>query len=180
MREIEVKAKLRNKNEFLEKAATLGIKFGQPYTQNDTTYESDLPKDHPDWNIFRIRKQNGKTILTMKYKASNRPRDNHEHESVIEDPDAVAAMLQRLRYQHSMQLTKTRQTASYEGLELCLDSVNNLGDFIEVEKLTDENADVDEVRRDLWSLLVKLGNHEEDRVFRGYDTLLQEVISSKR
>lgn len=176
MREIEVKAKLRNKQELLNKADKLGISFSEPYSQDDTTYETDLPKDDPGWNIFRIRKQTDKTILTMKYKASSRSRDNHERESVIEDADEVADMLERIGYSFGVRVKKTRQIAKYNGLEICVDEIDDLGAFVEVEELASDDADVDEIQGKLWGLLKELGVSSTDRVHKGYDSLMHELI----
>lgn len=179
MREIEVKASLEDRKLFLQKAAEKGIVFGSPVIQEDTTYETDLPYGDSNWNIFRIRMQDGKAILTMKYKASNRSRDNHERESVVENPEQIADMLGRVGYKLGVRIRKSRQKATYEGLELCLDEIDELGSFVEVEKLTDEHADVDAVQSELWKLLSELGVDSDHRIHKGYDTLMHEHIRTK-
>jgi adenylate cyclase, class 2 len=178
MREIEVKARLQNKELFLQKAAEKGITFGDPIVQEDTTYETEIPKDDPRWNIFRIRKQGDKLILTMKYKASSRSRDNHERETTIADADQVAGMLERVGYTYGIQIRKSRQIAHYNDLELCLDEIDKLGSFVEVEKLTSEEADVDAIQAELWNLLLELGVSSEDRTHKGYDILMHELVNS--
>ena len=180
MREIEVKAKLKNKKGLLLKAQELGIKFGPAITQDDYTYETSLSKDDPNWNIFRIRKQGNQTILTMKYKASSRSRDNHERESVVDNAKEVADMLERVGYSLGVRIKKTRQTAKYKDLELCLDEIDKLGTFIEVEKLAQDDVDVDEIQSDLWQLLIQLGVNPSDRVHKGYDTLMHELLTGKK
>ena len=180
MREIEVKAKLKNKKELLLKAQDLGITFGPAITQDDYTYETSLSKDDPNWNIFRIRKQGNQTILTMKYKASSRSRDNHERESVVDNAKEIADMLERVGYSLGVRIKKTRQTAKYKDLELCLDEIDKLGTFIEVEKLAQDDVDVDEIQNDLWQLLIRLGVNPSDRVHKGYDTLMHELLTSKK
>lgn len=178
MREIEVKARVRNIEELLKNAASLGIVFGEEISQKDTIYETTLPKGDPKWNIFRIRQQNGTTILNMKYKASSRRRDNHERESVVDNPKEVADMLERLGYMPSVNIRKHRRTAKYNDLELCIDVVDELGTFIEVEKLAADDADVDAVQSRLWNLLRKLGVEDPDRVTKGYDSLIHEAINT--
>lgn len=175
MREIEVKARVKNMDNLLKKAQAMNITFGDPIVQDDTTYETDLSKDDPNWNIFRIRKQLGVNTLTMKYRASSRSRDNHERETVIEDPKEVADMLERVGYKVSVKIKKVRRIVKYNGIELCLDEVDSLGSFIEAEKLTSDHADVDSIQSDLWNLLSKLGVEDSERVHQGYDTLMQEL-----
>ncbi len=179
MREIEVKAKVNDVNGLLKIADKLGISFGKPIVQDDATYETKIPYADPDWNIFRIRKQDGKSILTMKYKASSRSRDNHERETVIGDADEVADMLERVGYVFAIQIYKQRRTAKYHNLEICLDEVKDLGSFIEVEKLAEDDADVDAIQTELWDVLLSLGIHPEDRVHKGYDTLMYEHLRAK-
>lgn len=177
MREIEVKARVRNKQSLLGMASKQGIKFGPMVVQDDTTYETAIAYEDPAWNIFRIRKQDGICILTMKYKASNRPRDNHERETIIADAQQVVDMLARLGYTEGIKIRKGRRTAHYNGLELCLDEIDELGTFIEVEKLADDTSDVDVIQKELWEVLHRLGIDTEDRVHKGYDTLMYESRS---
>lgn len=175
MKEIEVKALLKDSESFLKKASERGIEFGESIIQDDMTYETKKPYNDPSWNIFRIRKQADKIILTMKYKASDRSRDNHERESVIADAEQVADMLERVGYSPGVRINKSRQTAKYKDLELCLDEIDELGSFVEVEKLANEDADVDTVQSELWKLLLDLGVGPEDRIHKGYDTLMREL-----
>ena len=180
MREIEVKARVKDKDDLLAKAKALGIYFSEATSQDDTTYETTMSYHDPGWNIFRIRKQSGKTILTMKYKASSRSRDNHERETVIGDAGEMADMLQRLGYARGVRIHKHRQIAKHNHLELCLDEVDDLGTFIEVEKLAADDADVDAVQESLWQLLLKLGVDPGDRVHKGYDTLMHEFLKIEK
>ena len=179
MREIEVKARLQDVDSFLKKASVKGITFGKPIIQDDVTYETTIPYDDPSWNIFRIRKQGDKTILTMKYKASSRSRDNHERETTIGDAEQVTSMLERVGYSYGVHIHKNRRTAKYGDLELCLDEIDKLGTFVEVEKLTSEAADVDAIQSELWDLLLELGVGPEDRVHKGYDTLMHALAKSE-
>lgn len=179
MREIEVKARLKDKATFLNRCGELGIVFSEPVIQDDTTYETDLPKTDPAWNIFRIRKAAGKTILTMKYKASDNAHDNHERETEIQDAEQVADMLARVGYSEGVNIYKSRQLAKYEAVELCIDEVKYLGDFVEVEKLTEDDTDPDTVQAGLWSLLEQLGVSREDEVLKGYDRLMHEYLDNQ-
>lgn len=179
MREIEVKASLSDQESFLRKALKLGITFGAPVSQEDVTYETNTPYDSPEWNIFRIRQQGDMAILTMKYKASSRSRDNHERESIIEDAGQVADMLERLGYSRGVSIRKSRRKAAYKDLEICLDEIDKLGLFVEVEKLAEDNADVDKIQTELWELLLKLGIEPDNRIHKGYDTLMHELTKAE-
>jgi adenylate cyclase, class 2 len=180
MREIEVKARLKSTALFLEKATQKGIEFGAPIIQDDTTYETTIPYDDPAWNIFRIRRQDNKTILTMKYKASDRSRDNHERETTVGNAGQIADMLLRLGYSKGVHIRKSRQTAKINQIELCLDTLDNLGTFVEAEMLVADDADVDSIQNELWKLLLDLGVDPSDRIHKGYDTLMHEYLQNKK
>ena len=111
MREIEVKARVSNIKTLIDSASKMDIYFGKPIIQEDTIFEPDIPKEDPNWNIFRIRKQDDKFLLNMKYKASQSPQDNHELESLIDNPIEVAHMLDRLGYSLGVNIRKKRRTA---------------------------------------------------------------------
>ncbi len=174
-----MKARLRDIDAFLAAAEARGIVFGEVIDQHDMTYESSLPWDDPEWNIFRIRQQGGKAILTMKHKASHRSRDNFEYETVVDDGRQMAKILERLHYNESVTMHKRRRIAHYQNLELCLDDIDELGVFVEVERLAADDADADAVQGELWSLLLSLGIHPDDRIHKGYDTLMKDHRSSK-
>lgn len=173
MREIEVKAHLRDEQLFLKKAAEKGIVFGDPVEQDDTTFLNGTSITSPDWTIFRLRKQGGKILLTMKYHASDRSRDNHEREVEVSDYGEMSDILGRLGYKPDVRIQKVRKFAHFKDLEVCLDEVKELGAFVEVEKLAADDADPDPIQDELWELLQSLGVQPEDRVHKGYDSLMR-------
>ena len=115
----------------------------------------------------------------MKHKASTRSRDNYEYETVVENEDDTIKILERLGYKFGIGINKKRRIARYNDLELCLDEIEQLGSFVEVEKLAGDEADVDKIQSELWSLLDKLGIKPGERVHKGYDTLMHELKKSK-
>ena len=63
-----------------------------------------------------------------------------------------------------------RRKTKYKDLEICLDVVKDLGFFIEVEKMSNDDPKI--VREELQKFLFSLGIPPEDEVFYGYDTLI--------
>ena len=179
MREIEVKARVSNIKLLIDTASKMGIYFGKPNIQEDTIFEPGITKEDPNWNIFRIRKQDDKILLNMKYKASQSSQDNHELETLIDNPKTVRQMLNRLGYPSCLNIRKNRRTAKYNNLEICLDEVDNLGNFIEVEKMCKDDANAEDVQSELWDFLLILGIKPKDRVYKGYDTLMHNFLDSK-
>lgn len=173
MKEIEVKAHLNNKDKVLEKIQALGCILSEPIRQVDTVYtkvvgnvEEFLSNDH----FLRIReKSDGRFIFTLKKNASKGVLTKIEHETEIKNPKEMEQALFLMGYQAASKVTKLRRTADYKEFEICIDDVEKLGAFIEVEKMSDGNVDL--VRKELNEFLTLLGVDPKDEVHKGYDIM---------
>ena len=72
-------------------------------------------------------------------------------------------------------LSKTRRTGKLNDVEVCIDSVEGLGDFMELERLAGENADPAAITADLWRIMAELGVSRQDEVTDGYDILMKKL-----
>jgi len=79
-----------------------------------------------------------------------------------------------LGYRPSIEVKKIRRKGKLKEYEICLDKVENLGTFVELEKLTDDNADPKKVREELFKELESLGLSRKDEETKGYDTQIYE------
>ncbi len=175
MREIEVKAKVDNFDGLLAKLLSFGCKFSQPIIQKDVIFipkGMDIPVDL-GVNVMRIREQNGKYIFTLKQSVLNQ-LDCVEKEVEIDDPKTMIEIFGLLGFVQCSAVNKTRQTTKYQDYEICLDSVESLGNFIEVEKITNEE-DSESSQKELFDFLLQLGVSPSDRVFDGYDVLIAKT-----
>jgi len=57
---------------------------------------------------------------------------------------------------------------------VCLDSVDGLGDFVELERLIGVEEDDLAVQNELRNIMLGLGMDGKDRVLKGYDVLMWE------
>lgn len=173
-KEIEVKAKVNNLDEIAGKLTELGCVLSQPITQHDTVFvENDygpFEQFQPKKNLLRIREAGNEFILTLKRPQSNQ-LDSIEHETKIYDPNETKEILALMGYHEIVKIHKTRRKTKYNEWKICLDQVDKLGSFIEVEKMADD-ADAKKIQNELFSFLQSLGIKQEDRVFDGYDTLI--------
>jgi adenylate cyclase class 2 len=173
-KEIEVKAKVTNLEELKSKLIALGISLSEPIVQNDETFVDSFfgayEQFQPNKNILRIRESKGKYIFTLKRPQSNE-LDCIERETEITDPKEFREALILMGYKPAIKIHKTRIKAKYKDYEICLDEVKELGSYIEVEKISeDDNAN--EVQNELFTFLESLGVNKENRETHGYDTLL--------
>ncbi len=178
MREIEVKAKITSLDQTKEKLVSLGCTFSDPIEQFDTIFVSNdygkFDEFQTKKNIIRIRHANNKFIFTLK-QSQTQQLDALEHETEIADPEEMKEALKLLGYNEIVKVHKIRRIAKYNSWTICLDSVTNLGSFIEVEKLTQE-ADVNSVLAELNAFLTQFGITESDKITEGYDTLMYRLL----
>lgn len=177
--EIEVKARLKDKNAVMEKLRALGCEFSSVKTQDDMVWvekTGNLETFLSNKVFLRIRIQNNeKVIMTAK-----KPKDpnnaglvKREHEVVVDSAEEARGVLSLMGLQEAVRAVKKRQTAKYKEFEICIDEVDNLGSFIEVEKIADE-AEADRAQKEMWELLESLGISPDDQVKKGYDILMLE------
>lgn len=172
-KEIEVKARVSNLAELTKKLEGLGVTLSEPIIQHDETFTDENHGDYKEFvsgrNILRIRENDGKFIFTLKQSLSNE-LDSIEKETEITNPKEFRDALILMGYKPAVEIHKVRRKAKYRDYEICLDEVKELGSFIEVEKMTDE--DTEKVQDELFAFLESLGVSKENRETHGYDTLL--------
>ncbi len=175
-KEIEVKAHLKNDDSVLEKIASLGCVLSEPVRQIDTVYtkivgtvEDYLKNDH----FVRIReKSDGRFIFTVKKPLSKSVLTKAEHETEVKNAIELEQALFLMGYQIANKVIKLRRTTHHGDFEICIDDVEKLGHFIEVERMSEGN--VDSVRKELNEFLTSIGVPVEDEVHKGYDIMAIE------
>lgn len=179
MKEIEVKAKIANIQTLKDVLTNLGCVFSKPTIQHDTIFlhHSLTPQAVQRGNvILRLRKSNGKCILTLKKQLSNE-LDNIEREVEVMNEHQAAEILHYLDFKEVIQVNKERLQTNFQGITICLDEVEGLGYFIEVEKMS-STEDSQQVQNELFQFLETLGVKKTQQVFKGYDRLLEETQAS--
>jgi len=184
MKEIEVKAHLKDKERVINELKKIGAALSAPIKQIDTVYtrvigkkELYLSNDH----FVRIReKSDGRFIFTVKAdKSKKEALIKTEHETEVKDAKELEQALFLMDYQISNKVTKVRQTATVGYYEICLDDVEELGSFIEVEKMAGTDADVNAIVVELNSFIASLGVPEIDVINKGYDIMMIEKMFGK-
>ena len=182
MREIEVKAQVAGLGDIRAALKSQGVELSEPVTQKDVVW--GLPGVTGDntepWLRVRSETKGDSTrhLLTLKRSVTSQ-LDNIECESEVGDPLQVANIIEDLGFELYNSLTKIRQKAVIGEIEVCLDSVEDLGDFIEAEKLTEDNTDHQQVMDELWALLERFGASRVDEVTDGYDTLMNRKLGKE-
>ena len=177
MKEVEVKAKVDNLDALKEKLVQMGCVFSEPLVQKDKIYLhksmkfSDMGRGKV---ILRIRRSDDKATLNLKKQLENE-LDNIEEELVIDNAEAGTRILKYLDFDEVVRVSKRRTKGKLNDLKICLDDVDELGTFIEVEKMT-EDEDSLKIQEELFEFLESLGVKRESGVLKGYDTLIEEKM----
>jgi adenylate cyclase class 2 len=177
--EIEVKAYVTDSNDVRDKLIALGCKFADPVHQDDMVYtekvgtlETFLSNDV----FLRIRIQNdGRVMLTAKQSVKKTAESlvKIEHETVVSSAEEARAILNMMGYQQAVRVKKMRRTAHFKDYEICLDDIEGLDSFIELEQMG-ESEDAEKIQKDMFTFLMSLGISPEQQVKKGYDILMIE------
>ncbi len=188
MREIEVKAKVDSFDEIKKKLEDMGCVFSEPLVQHDIIYAEEgkefLVEAKVGHRVVRLRRENGplrqgvseasRAIFNMKQQQSNE-LDSIEKETEVGDLDAMHAILLALGFRPEVEVKKKRLKTHYQEYEICLDEVEKLGTFIEVEKMTADEIDAASVQEELFTFLESLGVKRDQEQKRGYDTQIYKL-----
>jgi len=182
VREIEVKASLSDARRVEQELQKLGAIFSAPVKQIDTVYtkitgnvDEYLKNDH----FVRIReKSDGRYIFTVKVpKAVRENLAKIEHETEVKDAKELEQCLFLMGYKLSNKVIKIRRTTKVKDYEINIDNVDELGSFIEIEKMIEnERVTDEEILGELKKFLFSLGVPPASEVRKGYDILMLEKI----
>jgi adenylate cyclase class 2 len=178
MYEVEVKARLKDRENIINKLIDMGCSFSEELHQIDHIFiPNGIPFPPPyETPILRVRKQNDKHLLTLKISQSNR-QDCIEHELEIDDGDKMLEIIKLINYQKVPMVNKKRIKTNFNTMEIVIDTVENLGEFIEVERIVNEdNPQVrQKIQEELLDFLTELGISKEDHLAGSkYDIMLYE------
>ncbi len=168
--EIEIKAPCSDHLSVITRIISLGGKFVR---RND---ERDIYFNHPSRNFretdeaFRIRRRGDETLLT--YKGPRQPgkaKIRVEEELKISDSEKMHEILIHLGFIPVREVKKSRDTYRYNDISVCIDIVEGLGGFVEIEKI---GSPAGEIEDELLEFAARLGLGNFER--RSYLELLEE------
>lgn len=179
MREIELKFRVKEINPLIEKLQSLGCELEEPIFQKDTIYVANLENtESTEGSLWlRVRKENQKVEMNLKKQSVNK-EESQEIEFEVSSYEKARAFLETLGYKKWVVVNKKRSYTKYLQYNLCIDEVEHLGSFIEIELLVEEN-DAKDYREDLYVVASKLGLSEDDVIHSHYDTMIAELDQKK-
>jgi len=183
MYEVEVKAHLRDKKEVIKKLQDFGCKFGRELHQIDHIF---IPKGiafPPPFSVpvLRVREQNDRFLFTLKISQSGR-QDCIERELEINDGKKMIEIMKLINYREVSVVDKKRIKTKYKDMEIVLDKVKGLGEFVEVEKIVKHknHEDRKNIQKELCVFLETLGISKKDHLVNGkYDIMIFKKNKNK-
>jgi adenylate cyclase class 2 len=167
--EIEIRAKINNLENIEQNIIKLGAKLIKQKNQVDEYFgEINLYKKLGYSFLMRVRDEGTKKFLT--YKGAELKKDGiwQEYELEIDDIKKSIAMLQAMGLEKIIAVKKYRKEYTLNGLTICLDVIDDLGNFIEIESVDDKDINKDSLK----NLMQKLNIKEKQIIHKGYVTIL--------
>jgi adenylate cyclase class 2 len=176
--EIEIQVNIENSKsliDFLEKNA----EFKSENHQIDEYFSPphrDFIKVKPINEWLRLRSSNGKYFIN--YKNWHREKDGKsyhcdEYETKIDDLEKLKNIFKVLNFKHLVTVDKIRKIWIYKDYEIAVDSVKNLGDFVEIEYIgKSEKVDSKEITKEMVNFLKNLGCGKIKRDYQGYPFMM--------
>ncbi|MEJ2268112.1 MAG: class IV adenylate cyclase [Nanoarchaeota archaeon] len=179
MIEVEIRAKLNNFEEIKKKLENLGAKFLKKEKQIDKIFGHSMFLDSKNMIIEggivpRIRQKAEDIIL--EFKEICREGAGFEIKSSLTNISLGIKFLTKMGFKEAFTVSKERTEYSLEELTICLDSVEGLGDFIEIEKMIAIEEEKENAKKQCFDLLNKIA---QDSLIesRKYGDLIQEKIN---
>lgn len=171
MIEMELKATLTNRSEVIKNLEQHGCKWIETVLQEDTIYiKSDIDQNIHE-PIFRIRKCEDKTILTLKV-LENDIHTAKELELNISNEKIMDQILKTIGFYPHARVMKKRSTTTLRGFNICIDEVKGLGNFIEVETISNLSDNKKNTYKEMLNVLLELGVEKQNLLQEKYYEML--------
>lgn len=177
LREIEVKYRVDGSADLLAALPARGLVLSEPRHQDDQAYAQlgwDYGMPKVGVAFARLRTQDGRHVFTLK-----RPVDNElaclEFETEVADRAQMHEAIQQMGFYPTVRIVKTRRTAHDGEVALCLDEVEHIGTFLEIERVIAEGEDGLTVQAELDAFAQALGVPLE-RTGDTYDSLVRAAL----
>lgn len=171
--EIEIQVNIENSNSllsFLEEKAV----FQKENHQIDEYFSPahrNFTEARPIKEWLRLRGSDGKYSITYKnwhFDENGKGQYCDEYETGINDLAQSKKILEALNFKSIVTVDKLRKTWTYKDYEIDIDSINGLGDFVEIEYIGKEAVDPKKTTEEMVNFLKDIGCGKIKRNYVGY------------
>ncbi len=155
MLEIEIKAYCDDLKDIAGKIISLGGRKIEDRVETDA-YFNHPSRDFRDTDeALRIRMAGRDSVLTYKGpRIGAKSKTRFEEEVRIDSAESMKLILQKLGFVYVDEIVKKRALYVFEDIEICLDIVQGVGNFVELEKKDTERGPAE---KRLFELAERLG-----------------------
>jgi adenylate cyclase class 2 len=142
VREIEVKYRVDDLEGLLVALKDRGIELSEPVGQDDQAYAPvgwQFGDSKLGVSFLRLRTVNGRHYFALKHPGDN-AQSCLEFETEVADRDAMDGAILQMGYRATVRVVKTRRVADLGHCSLCVDDLEGVGGFLEVERLVPDDA----------------------------------------
>jgi len=156
---IEIEVKARADHEALKKRLKQdGADFERTVEQTDIYFNAPDRDFGSTDEALRLRNEGGQIFLTYKGpKLDPLSKTRKEVDVEVADFDKMEELIRCLRYKETLRVRKIREIYHLGGALVCLDRVDGLGDFVELETLAVDEDAIAQRRDFLTNTLRRLG-----------------------
>ena len=165
MLEVEIKARI-DVEELKGKLSRLGAEFIGDQYQLDTYFHHPCRDFQESDEVLRVRAVSGRYLLTYKGKRLDSQTKTRE-EIEIEVDEKIFDILKALNFSKAKRIEKQRGLYRWDNLKICLDRVEGLGEFLELE------GDSWQSKEKMFQLLEELGVQKGKLIRKSYLELIQ-------
>lgn len=175
MKEIEVKYRLNDVNHLIKRLQQLGCKMSDIEDQKDTVYVTDLKNinSNPGSIFLRVRKNNDKVELNAK-KHEKVMQSRMEVEFEVSSYEDANRFLELIGFERWVEVKKKRIHTVYENCNICIDQVDSLGSFVELEYVVDDLESDQEILKKIGEMANKIGIDTTEEVDQYYDEMIAQ------
>lgn len=178
MIEVEIKSRITDHKKALEEINKLGGTYSHSEKQFDIYFnapDKDYKETDEALRIREIPSEDNETERILTYKGpklNSESKTRKEVEVKIDNTDNMVEILNNLGFKASAIVTKTRRIFNYDDYTITIDKLEELGYFMEIEKVIDDMDDVESIINDILDLFNKM-DFEKDFERRSYLELLE-------
>jgi len=139
MFEVEIKSPCENHDAVIHFLGENGAQFKK------SQVEKDIYFNHPNRDFgetdeaLRLRLVDKKTVITFKGpKLGKRSKGRIEEETAVEDYSTMKKILINLGFKEVKEIIKKRDYYLFKDVEICLDFIEDLGYFVELEIMSED------------------------------------------
>ncbi|OLR59400.1 hypothetical protein BHF70_07060 [Anaerostipes sp. 494a] len=183
MIEVEIKLPIDNKENVEADLKRLGFIKSSLVCEEDIYFDNDAGQIRKNGEALRVRKVTdllaNQTDVVITYKGKKMDQismSRKELETGVADAEICTQIFESLGFRVILpKVKKTRQEYTFDQMTACIDQVQDLGDFFELEMVITEDKNKDDALGQIEKMLQRLGYSLKDTTRNSYLSMLQHV-----